>query len=295
MQKPETFPRRVRSLLAALLIVTLLVGACPMTAFAGHGGGRIPVTTAPTEPVTRRYCFQYASCRGGHYPENCPGLRGMTPTTSNATIGGVDYTMVTTVPTATALLTTTVSAPNKDVYTYTVSADQTTMTEYKNGVANRTAKVADYVNTSTGDTSVHATRSNKKAGIYKYQGIGDATVKMNIWIGDGTKTAITRTKTNTSDYFDYQNAVDGNAKAHKAVVGLGIGTGVAVLAIAVAAFATAGLAGAAAAAIGAKIGAAIIAGGTVVGGGAVSGLAAALEACNTTYANAKKYYYLLKG
>lgn len=118
---------------------------------------------------------------------------------------------------------------------------------------------------------------------------------MNIWMNSGTKTPITRTTANTENYFAYQNAVEGNISAVNAAIGWGVGTGFALLAIGVASFATAGLTGGTSIALGAKIAMAVIGVGSVAGSVTGSGFTAALERCTTTYQDAKKYYYILKG
>ena len=289
--KTKISPKLTKSLLAFLLAALMLLSVCPISAFAGSNA---PTTT--TVPTATAYCHRYASCDVAgkqHSINNCPGPQRLTNTRGNARIGGVDYTVAATKPTTTSPTTVTITAANKDSYTYTVSADNTTITERKNGTVTRTANVADYV--SAADT-VHATKNKKPDGIFKYQANGsDSTTKMNIWINDGTKTPITRTNANTSDYFAYQTAVDGNRKAVNSAITWGVGGGLALVALGVATFATAGLAGPAAAAIGAKIGAMVIGVSSAAGGIAGSGFVNALEKCNTTYADAKKYYYILKG
>jgi len=285
MQKSKTFPKRIKSFIAAVLAAMLLLSVCPIGAFAGN----TPTTT--TQPTATAYCWQYPSCQGKHSPANCPGPQRLTATTSRTTVNRVEYTVAATKPTTTSATTVTVTATNKDTYTYTVSADNTTITERRNGVVTRSTTVAAQVNNS----AAARTTKNKKDGTFSYQKLDETESKMNIWMNSGTKTPITRTTANTENYFAYQNAVEGNISAVNAAIGWGVGTGFALLAIGVASFATAGLTGGTSIALGAKIAMAVIGVGSVAGSVTGSGFTAALERCTTTYQDAKKYYYILKG
>ena len=281
--------KRIQSLAAVVLAVLTLLSISPIAAFAATTTTR-PATTT-TVPTATVYCYKHPSCQGRHPVNNCPGPQRLTRSTSKVTVNNVQHTVVATKPTTISATTVTVTAPNRNTYTYTVSADGKTMTEKVNGTTTRTAQVSDYVNTN----AAARTTKTKKDGSFSYQKLDKTETKMNIWTNSGAKTPITRTKANTDSYFAYQAAIENNIAYDKQVINWGIGLTASGIAIAVSAFATAGLSGAAAAAIGAKIAAATIGVGSVAGGVAGSGLVNALEKRTTTYQDAKKYYYILKG
>jgi hypothetical protein len=279
--------KRIQSVLAVLLIALTLLVICPISAFASS---KVPTTTQ-TVPTAAAYCRQHNSCQGKHVRKDCPGPQRLTATRNTSNVAGVPYTIAATKPTTSSATTVTVTSTNKDTYSYTVSADNQTITERKNGVVTRTTTVAAQVN----NNAAARTTKNKKDGAFSYQKLDSTETKMNIWLNNGTKTPITRTKANTESYFAYQAAVEGNISAVNASIAWGVGGGLAIVAVGVATFATAGLAGAAAAAMGAKIGAAVIGVGSASTGIAGGALVTSLEKCATTYQDAKKYYYILKG
>ena len=204
--------KRIKFALVILLAALTLVSACPITAFASS---KVPTTTT-TVATGNAYCYEHHSCQGKHAPKNCPGPQRLTATSDKAKIGNVEYTVAATKPTMTSPTTVNVTAPNKDAYSYTVSADNQTITERKNGVVTRTAKVADYVDANA---KARTTRS-KKDGKFSYQKLDNDEAKMSIWMNNGSKTTITRTKANAEAYFAYQAAIDGNIRAFNRVESL---------------------------------------------------------------------------
>jgi hypothetical protein len=287
MQKLKMFPKRIQSLTAVLLAALLLLSVCPIAAFAGN---KTPTTTATSQTATA-YCYKHPSCQGKHAVKDCPGPQRLTATSSKVTVGKVQYTVAATKPTTTSATTVTVSSSNRYTYTYTVSADNKTITERKydtttKKATTRSANVADYV-----DVNAPArTTKTKKDGKFGYQETV-AGSQMKIWKDSETKTTVKRTTANSEAFFAYQAAIEGNISAVNTAIATGVGTGAVIVAVAVACF----VCPAVGVTLATKVGASILAVGSIAGGIAGSALVSSLQTAQTTYADAKKYYYILKG
>jgi hypothetical protein len=280
--------KKASKILAILMAALLLLGTCPTAAFAGK---KTPTTTQQAATATA-YCYQYPSCQGKHAVKDCPGAQRLTNVTRKVTVGKVQYTVAATKPTTSTATTVKVTSSNRYDYTYTISADNKTIAERKydkttKKSTTRTAKVSDYVDTQA---PARTTKTKKPDGSFGYQEtVAGSTMK--IWKDDSKKIVVKRTKANAEVYFAYQAAINGNISAVKTAIGTGVGTGIAILGIAVVSFILP--------AVGVTLAEATLNGIVGVSTAALGVTGAALfsasQTAQTTYADAKNYYYILRG